>query len=138
MNSVNPDHERATEIKRNEIFKATSFLNEALRLPGEVDPAAGIELSRTIALAFLHVVAGDGVEEFFANLISEMDVVDGDESVQAIAHFVLQAFGEASGMNTTSLSGKQSLLTTASVLGPDNLESLRKNVAFMIRVEGFQ
>lgn len=138
MNNVNPDRERATTFKETKICEATTDLNTVLRLSGEVSPVAGIELSRTIALAFLHVVAGDGVEEFFANLISEMDVVDGDESVKAIAHFVLQAFGEASGMNTTSLSGKQSLLTTASVLGPDNLESLRKNVAFMIRVEGFQ
>lgn len=113
-------------MEEQAIFAATSTLNDLLRNLGEARPTTNLELARTAALILNVLARQDQVEEWFNDLTNNL----GDA---AIGHFVLQALCEG----PLDILMKGRLLSVADVLGPDHLDGLRRNVAFMIKVEGF-
>lgn len=136
MNTVNPESERAASFKEAKILETVADLNVVLGLSGEITPLAGIELARACALMLMMAVKQDGAEEFFHNIVEECDAPH-DTLALVVGHFVMQALGEAR-LDLTTLAAKQFLMAAGHIIGPDHLDALRKNVAFMIRVEGFQ
>lgn len=114
-----------------EIFNLTKRLMTVLQPGGSINdllrPAPAVELARCAKMILGVLAHGEMPEEDFSEL---------PDDPQVMGHFTLQAFGV--GDETFGLARKQKLMEVAIVLGRDNLESLRRDVAFMIKVEGFK
>lgn len=127
-----------TRAEETEIFRACENFNDARdKVPAiHITPAAGVELARVCGRTMALLSAVDMPEEHFSTMIGEMDGAMGEDNLaaQTVGHFVMQALCDRVGMN---LKGKKFLMEVATILGPDQLENLRRNVAFMIKVEGF-
>lgn len=129
----------------NEIFKKCADITNMLA-PETLDKirvAAATELAR-LAGRVLGVLARlDDPEEHFAEVIGQLDGPIGEDGTAgaAIGHFVMQAFGAEynyDGDVCFTSARKHTLINMIDILGPDHLEALRKQVAFMMKVDGFR
>jgi hypothetical protein len=126
-----------SSAKEAAIFSATEAVITAIGEPdGTLTVAALVELSKAAGRILAALAANDMPEESFSNMRSEFDGPMGEDELTGavVGHFVLQNLGDDVPMN---LDGKKYLMEIGSILGSDHLEGLRRNVAFMIKVEGF-
>ena len=127
-----------THAKQQAVFDKVNELNLVLASEGGISVPANTVLAQLAGRLLAIIAAEDMPEEAFADVLIEAGRDTGgqnDPLAQVIGHFTLQAFGDGTGWNAVT---KKRLVEIADVLGPDNLDSLRKYVAFMIKVEGFE
>ena len=117
--------ERAEQVQEV-IFTFTNFLRNVYA--DDVTPAAAIELSRILAYGANILAQIDMCEEHFAETVVRV-------RPEAMGHLLLQEFGEGRAFNVER---KIRLLQIAEVLGPDNIESFRRDVAFIVKMNGFR
>lgn len=127
--------ERLDSVERA-IFDTTKAAVQALPKPDEVSPAAATEIAWCVGRMLAVLASVDQPEKYFAEVLTQVDGPMGEDGkyAQVVGHLVMQAFGEDIGLGATR---KMTLIEIGEVLGPDNLESLRKQVAFMIKVDEF-
>lgn len=125
----------------NEIFKKCADITNMLapETLDKISVASATELAR-LAGRVLGVLARlDDPEEHFAEVIGQLD--RDNAAGAAIGHFVRQAFGAEynyDGDVCFTSARKHTLINMIDILGPDHLEALRKQVAFMMKVDGFR
>lgn len=136
--------ENLTDLE-NEIWRKCADITNmlALEILDKISGASAIELAR-LAGRVLGVLARlDDPEEYFAEMIGQLDGPMGEDGLAcaAIGHFVRQAFGAEynyDGDVCFTSARKHTLINMIDILGPDHLEAMRKQVAFMMKVDGFQ
>lgn len=117
--------ERAEQVQEV-IFTFTNFLRNVHA--DDVTPAAAIELSRILAYSANILAQSDMCEEHFAETIRQIQP-------EAMGHLLLQEFDKSHAFNVER---KIRLLQIAEVLGPNNIESFRRDVAFIVKINGFR
>lgn len=137
--------ENMTDLE-NEIFEKCADITNMLTLEN-IDEigltSAATELAR-LAGRVLGVLARlDDPEEHFAEVIGQLDGPMGEDGSAgaAVGHFIMQALGvefNSVGSVCFTSARKHTLIEMIDVLGPDHLEALRKQVAFMMKVDGFR
>lgn len=117
--------ERAEQVQEV-IFTFTNFLRNVSA--DDVTPAAAIELSRILAYGANILAQIDMCEEHFEETVKRV-------RPEAMGHLLMQEFGTGRAFNAER---KMRLLQITEVLGPDNIESFRRDVAFIVKMDGFR
>lgn len=121
MNEANTQ----AETMQNEVFKTCHYVRELTEDSTHLTTAAGIELVRLAVFLLNKAEEIDSVEE----IIRAEDI-----KFEAAVWGQLLMAGTQDFMH---LEHKQYLTAVASHMGPDWLEWLRRDVAFMLKVESF-
>lgn len=126
MNEIAHDDDGRSEMVQDAVFKLIADMRELIAAnPDHMTPAAGIEMVR-LAVAMLNEAENiDGIQE-----IIRPEDIDFKASVWGQ---ILMCVTE----EHMPLAHKQWLMSVASHMSPDWLEWLRRDVAFMVKVESF-
>lgn len=125
MNEIARDDDAKSEALQENIFSTCTAIRGMTEDATYVTPAAAIEMVRLAVFMLNKVEEVDGISE----------LIDSEFDLKA------SVFGQILMVNTTlgqmNLDHKAYLMAVAAHMGPDWLDSLRRDVAFMIKVESF-
>lgn len=114
-------------------FEACNTFIGSIPAPADTTPAEAVELARVCGLLLVQLAEIDLPEENFLEVIAQFQGPPTDVTAYVVGLFVMQSLAAIH----MDREGKQQLVEIADLLGPDHLETLRRNVAFMVKVESF-
>jgi len=136
--------ENLTDLE-SEIFEKCADVTSVIA-PKTIDGisvAAATELARLAGRVLSVLAQLPDPEEHFSEVIGQLDgpMSEDGSAGAAIGHFIMQALGiefNSCGSVCFTSARKHTLINMIDILGPDHLEALRKQVAFMMKVDGFR
>lgn len=126
MNEIVEQDDARTAATQDEVFSLCKQMRVLTADPSAISPAAGIEMVR-LAVYMLNTVKD-------VDAVSELITPDDMQWSPEVWGQLLMASTREGFMDTEY---KTFLVRVASHMGPDWLENLRRDVAFMVKVESF-